>query len=48
MESIVGGARGGGSALITSLSHFLELKTELELLGSGCNAGLIEDQADTL
>jgi hypothetical protein len=30
------------------LSHFLELKSELELLGSGRNADLTEDQADAL
>jgi hypothetical protein len=29
--------------LVVTLSHFLELKTELELLGSGHNADLTED-----
>jgi hypothetical protein len=30
------------------MSHFLELGTELELLGSGCNVDLTEDQVDAL
>jgi hypothetical protein len=30
------------------LLHFLELKSKLELLGSGRNADLIDDQADAL
>jgi hypothetical protein len=30
------------------MSHFLELKTELELLGSGQNVDLDEGQADAL
>jgi hypothetical protein len=34
---------GTRSALITTLSHFLELEVELELLGSGHNAALTED-----
>jgi hypothetical protein len=34
--------------LIAALSYFLELKSELELLGSGHNANLTEDQADAL
>jgi hypothetical protein len=34
--------------LVAALSHFLELKTKLELLGSGHNADLIVDQADAL
>jgi hypothetical protein len=34
--------------LATALSHFLELGTELELLGSVCNADLMEDQVDAL
>jgi hypothetical protein len=28
--------------------HFLELKSELDLLGSRCNANLIEDEVDAL
>jgi hypothetical protein len=36
------------SALVATLSHFLELKSELELLGSGQNVDLIDDQADGL
>jgi hypothetical protein len=35
-------------ALAATLSHFLELGTELELLGSGCNAVLTKDQVDAL
>jgi hypothetical protein len=34
--------------LVATLSHFLELKTELELLGSRHSVDLIEDQADAL
>jgi hypothetical protein len=34
--------------LAAALSHFLELETELELLGSRCNADLNEDQVDAL
>jgi hypothetical protein len=32
--------------LVAALSHFLELDSELELLGSGCNADLMKDQVD--
>jgi hypothetical protein len=39
---------GTRSTLVAALSHFLELKSELELLGSGRNADLTEDQADAL
>jgi hypothetical protein len=39
---------GTQSALVATLSHFPELKTELELLWSKRNADLIEDQADAL
>jgi hypothetical protein len=31
-----------------AMPQFLELKSELVLLGSGCNVDLTEDQADTL
>jgi hypothetical protein len=34
--------------LVATLSHFLELKFELELLGFGQNADLTDDQADAL
>jgi hypothetical protein len=34
--------------LVAASSHFLELKTELELLGSGRNVDLTEDQVDSL
>jgi hypothetical protein len=34
------------SALVTAMSHFPKREVELELLGSGCNADLIEDQVD--
>jgi hypothetical protein len=36
------------SALVAALSHLLELKFELELLGSGWNAELTNDQVDAL
>jgi hypothetical protein len=39
---------GTRSTLVAFLSLFLELKFELELLGSGRNVDLIEEQADTL
>jgi hypothetical protein len=39
---------GTQSALVTTLSHFSELKSKLELLGSGQNADLTNDQADAL
>jgi hypothetical protein len=35
-------------ALVATLSHFLEMKIDLELLGSGHNDDLREDQADGL
>jgi hypothetical protein len=39
---------GTQSALATALSHFSESGAELELLGSGHNADLTEDQVDAL
>jgi hypothetical protein len=39
---------GAGSVLVATLSHFLELKSELELLGSRQNAHLTNDQASSL
>jgi hypothetical protein len=39
---------GTRSALVASLSYFLELKSKLELLGSGLNVDLIENQVDAL
>jgi hypothetical protein len=39
---------GTRSALATNLSHFPELRTELELLGSGLNADQIEGQVNAL
>jgi hypothetical protein len=36
------------SALVAALLHFLELNVELELLGSGHNRDLTEDQVDVL
>jgi hypothetical protein len=38
----------GKSALVTALSHFLELEPQLELLGSVRNTALMEDQVDAL
>jgi hypothetical protein len=39
---------GTRSALVTALSYFPELDAELELLRSGCNADVTEDQVDAL
>jgi hypothetical protein len=39
---------GTKSALVAVVSHFLELGTELEPLGSGRNTNLIEDHVVTL
>jgi hypothetical protein len=39
---------GTRSALVAILLHFRELEPKLELLGSGRDAYLIEDQADAL
>jgi hypothetical protein len=39
---------GTQSVLVATLSHFLELEAELELLGSTRNANLMEDQLDKL
>jgi hypothetical protein len=36
------------SALVATLSHFLKLEVELELLGSGRNTDLMEDQVDAV
>jgi hypothetical protein len=34
--------------LVSTTSHFQELKCELELLGSGWNVDLTEDEGDAL
>jgi hypothetical protein len=34
--------------LVATLSHYLKLEAELELLGSRCNMALTEDQVDAL
>jgi hypothetical protein len=39
---------GSRLVLAAALSHFLELETKLELLGSGRNTDLMEDQVDAL
>jgi hypothetical protein len=39
---------GTRSVLVSTLSHFPELKSKLEWLGSGCNADLTENHADAL
>jgi hypothetical protein len=39
---------GARSALVVALSHFLELKSELELPRSKHNADITEDQADAV
>jgi hypothetical protein len=36
------------SALVATVSHFPELETKLEVLGSGHNADLTENEADAL
>jgi hypothetical protein len=37
------GHRAGGTAVLSTMSHFPELGTELVLLGSRHNADLMED-----
>jgi hypothetical protein len=39
---------GSHSALVAVVSHFLELKTELEVLRFGRSADLIEDKVDAM
>jgi hypothetical protein len=39
---------GSSSTLVAAMSHFLELKTKLEVLWSGHNADLTEDKEDAL
>jgi hypothetical protein len=39
---------GSRSALVATMSHFLELDADLEVLRSGHSVGLIEDEVDTL
>jgi hypothetical protein len=39
---------GSCSTLVSTVSHFPKLRSELELLGSGRNADLIEDEVDAL
>jgi hypothetical protein len=39
---------GNRSALVAAMSHFPELKIDLDVLGSGCNADLTEDEVDAL
>jgi hypothetical protein len=39
---------GSRSALVAAVSHFMELDADLEVLGSGCNAGMTEDELDAL
>jgi hypothetical protein len=39
---------GSHSALVATVSHFLELRMELEVLGSERSADMIEDDADAL
>jgi hypothetical protein len=47
-EAANGVHSGTQSALLVALSYFLELKSELELLGSGRNMDLTEDMANAL
>jgi hypothetical protein len=47
--TVTNGVRWGSrSVLVATVSHFPELKFELELLGSRRNANLTEDKADAL
>jgi hypothetical protein len=39
---------GACSVLVATVSHFPELKTNLDVLSSGHSAGLMEDEADAL
>jgi hypothetical protein len=39
---------GSHSTLVAAMSHFLELKTDLEVLGSGRSVDLTEDEAYAL
>jgi hypothetical protein len=39
---------GSHSALVVAVSHFPDLDADLEVLGSGHSAGLIEDEVDAL
>jgi hypothetical protein len=39
---------GTQSALVAALSHFLELKSELKLIGFGRNGDLTDDEVDAL
>jgi hypothetical protein len=39
---------GSRSTLVATVSHFLELYVDLEVLGSGCNARLAADEVDAL
>jgi hypothetical protein len=42
------GSIGGRSTLVAVVSHFLELETELEVLGSRRSVGVTEGEADVL
>jgi hypothetical protein len=47
--TVANGVRWGTrSVLVAALSHISELNPKSELLGSGCNANLTEDQMDAL
>jgi hypothetical protein len=47
--AVANGVRWGSCcALVAVVSHFPELKTELEVLGFGRSADLIEDEANVL
>jgi hypothetical protein len=39
---------GAHSMLVATVSHFQELEADLEVHGSGCSAGLTENEADAL
>jgi hypothetical protein len=48
-DAAANGVRWGSrSALAAAMSHFIELKTDLEVLGFGHSADLVEDEADAL
>jgi hypothetical protein len=47
--AVSNGVRWGAcSALVAAMSHFPELKIELEVLGFGCSTNLTEDEAGAL
>jgi hypothetical protein len=48
LQPLIGCAWGGCSALVAAISHFPKLDTDLDVLGFGRNARLMEDEADAI